>query len=82
MTVPTQFPEMSASTETQELQEFGLYELHDSRHVPELPSLPVELDASVSGKAGTVSSTVRSLNNGGGRRDYRGYLQGPIHQRS
>ena len=51
-----QFPEMSSSTEIQELQERGLYELHDSRHVPELPSLPIELDSSVSGKCYGVSN--------------------------
>ena len=36
-----------ASTETQELPECALYELHDPRNVSELPSLPTELDGSV-----------------------------------
>ena len=39
-------PEMSTSTEPQELQEGGLSELYNPRNVPELPSLPIELDCS------------------------------------
>ena len=36
-----------APTETQELQECALYELHDPSNVHELPSLPIELYGSV-----------------------------------
>ena len=44
--VPQLLPEM-ASAEPQELQDRGLYELHDPRNISELPSLPVELCGSV-----------------------------------
>ena len=47
MAASLQLPEMPSSTEPQELQECGLYELDDFRNVPELPSLPTELDSSV-----------------------------------
>ena len=40
-------PEMSASAEPQEMQDCRLHELHDPKHVPELPTLPIELDGSV-----------------------------------
>ena len=30
-----------------EMQDCRLHELHDSKHVPELPTLPIELDGSV-----------------------------------
>ena len=40
-------PEMSASAEPQEMQDCRLYELHDPKHVPELPTLPIELGGSV-----------------------------------
>ena len=39
--------EMPASIEPQEVQDCGLHELHDPKHVPELPTLPIELDGSV-----------------------------------
>lgn len=40
-------PEVSASIEPQQLQGCGVHELHDPRNVPELPSLPIELDGPV-----------------------------------
>ena len=40
-------PEMSASAEPQEMQDCRLHELHDPKHAPELPTLPIELDGSV-----------------------------------
>ena len=43
---PPRLHEM-APTETQELPERALYELHDPRNVAELPSLPIELGGSV-----------------------------------
>ena len=50
MVAPPKPSEMPAPTpiEPQELHECGLYELHDPRMVFELPSPPIELDASVS----------------------------------
>ena len=39
--------EMPASIEPQEMQDYRLHELHDPEHVPELPTLPIELDGSV-----------------------------------
>ena len=47
MVAPPQLPQMSASVETQELQECGLYELHDPRNVSELPPPPIESGCSV-----------------------------------
>ena len=47
MVAPPQLPEVSASVESQELQEHGLSELHDPRSVFELPSPPIELDSLV-----------------------------------
>ena len=47
MAVSLQLSEMPSSTEPQELQECGLNELDDFRNMPELPSLPIELDSSV-----------------------------------
>ena len=41
-------PEMSASAEPQEMQDCRLHELHDSNHVPELPTLATGFDGSVS----------------------------------
>ena len=41
-----QLPEM-ASSDPQELQECGLYELHDPRNISELSSLPSELASTV-----------------------------------
>ena len=38
-----EIPEMTASIEPQEMQDCRLHELHDSKHVPELPTLPIEL---------------------------------------
>lgn len=40
-------PEMPAFAEPQEMQDCRLHELHDPKHVPELPTLPIELDGSV-----------------------------------
>ena len=40
-------PDMSASAEPQEMQDRRLHELHDSKYVPELPTLPIGLDGSV-----------------------------------
>ena len=40
-------PEMSASAEPQEMQDCRLHELHDPKHVPELPTLPIEPGGSV-----------------------------------
>ena len=40
-------PEMSASAEPQEMQDYRPHELHDPKHVPELPTHPIELDGSV-----------------------------------
>ena len=42
-----EIPEMPASIEPQEVQDCRLYELHDPKHVPELPTHPIELDDSV-----------------------------------
>ena len=42
-----EIPEMPASIEPQEIQDCRLHELHDPKHVPELPTLPIELDGSV-----------------------------------
>ena len=60
-----QLPEISASTEPQELQMCGVYELHDPKAIPELPSLPTELDVSVPERTDTVSLAMQSLDNGG-----------------
>ena len=38
-----EIPEMTASTEPQEVQDCGIQELHDPKHVPELLTLPIEL---------------------------------------
>ena len=38
--------EIPASIEPQEMQDCRLHELHDPKHVPELPTLPIELDGS------------------------------------
>ena len=40
-------PEMSASAEPQEMQDCRLHELHDPKDVPELSTLPIELDGPV-----------------------------------
>ena len=42
-----EIPEMSASIEPQEVQDCGIQELHDPKHVPELPTLPIELYGSI-----------------------------------
>ena len=42
-----EIPEMTASIELQEMQDCGIHELHDPKHVPELPTHPIELDGSV-----------------------------------
>ena len=42
-----EIPEMPASTEPQEVQDCGIQELHDPKHVPELPTLPIELYGSI-----------------------------------
>ena len=39
--------EMTASIEPQEVQDCGIQELHDPKHVPELPTLPIELCGSI-----------------------------------
>ena len=39
--------EMPAYIEPQEVQDCRLLELHDPKHVPDLPTLPIELDGSV-----------------------------------
>ena len=38
-----EIPEMTASIEPQEVQDCGIQELHDPKHIPELPTLPIEL---------------------------------------
>ena len=38
-----EIPEMTAFIEPQEMQDCGIHELHDPKHVPELPTLPIEL---------------------------------------
>ena len=38
-----EIPEMPASIEPQEVQDCRLHELHDPKHVHELPTLPIEL---------------------------------------
>ena len=42
-----EIPEMTASIEPQEVQDCGIQELHDPKHVPELPTLPIELCGSI-----------------------------------
>ena len=42
-----EIPEMTASIELQEMQDCGIQELHDPKHVPELPTLPIELYGSI-----------------------------------
>ena len=42
-----EIPEMPASIEPQEVQDCRLHELHNPKHVPELQTLPIELDGSV-----------------------------------
>ena len=37
-----EIPEMSASIKLQEMQDCGIHELHDPKHVPKLPTLPIE----------------------------------------
>ena len=42
-----EIPEIPASIEPQEMRDCGVHELHDPKHVPELPTLPIELYGSI-----------------------------------
>ena len=56
-----EIPEMPASIEPQEVQDCGIQELHDPKHVPELPTLPIELYGSIP----KTSLTLEPLKNKG-----------------